>query len=525
MKGVPNAKLAQANGGPLDVDGFQWPSRYPCVGKPEKPALIFRDTVLTYRELEDLTAKSAALFRRLGFGRGTRVAYLGKNSEIYFPILFGAMRAGTVLVPLNWRCTSHELEYIITEAEATLLICDKELEQLARAAAPRAAIITIEGEGGFKDELTREQPASDWLIEPDAPAVLMFTSGTTGKPKGVVITERMFGLARQAEMTSRDYASWRQEDVILSPMPNFHMAACSWVQCAIMRGLTCVITDDPSPGNLLSLSTHHNVTHIFIVPTVVRALIDLLQADNVSLPSLREIHYGAAPMDLELLERSMHLLGCGFVHHYGMTENAGTATRLGPEDHDPSRPHLLRSVGRPQPGMIVEIRRQDLKVARCGEAGEIWLRSETIMPGYWRRPEATDETIIDGWYRTGDGGYLDEEGYLYLTDRIKDLIVSGGENVYPVEIECVLRLHPDVAEVVVFGQPDERWGEAVIAAIELQKDAIPDEDSLRTHCRKQLAGFKVPKRFVFDLVLPRTATGKLQRSVARSEFLSAQALV
>jgi acyl-CoA synthetase (AMP-forming)/AMP-acid ligase II len=244
-----------------------------------------------------------------------------------------------------------------------------------------------------------------------------------------------------------------------------------------------------------------------------------MRAQGISLPKLKEIHYGAAPMDVVLLQASIERIGCQFLHHYGMTENAGTATRLGPGDHDVARPHLLRSVGKPQAGLSLEIRRADGHVAQRGEPGEIWIRSPTVMPGYWLREKASREVLTGGWYRTGDGGYLDEEGFLFLTDRIKDMIVSGGENIYPAEVEEALRSHPAILDVAVFGMPDPYWGEAVVAAIEFRPGQHAEESELAAHVRAQIAAYKAPKRYLLNVSLPRTATGKIQRGEMRKRAL------
>jgi len=510
---------AYADGGPLDRTGMLLPADYPSAGPPDKVALVFEERETTFAELDRLGAAVPAVLSGLGIRRGDRVAFLARNNDIYFPFLIGCLRAEAVLVPLNWRCTAHELSFIIEDSGARLLVCAREFSELAEASVGDGEIVTLEGEDGFEARLRAAEPLPGWQSDPEAPALLLFTSGTTGRPKGVVITQAMIADARQNERVSTDYGRWKSDDVLLSAMPNFHNAATAWVLCGISRGLTSVITDKPSPDNILDLCVRYAVTCTFIVPTVVRAMIEEMASQGRPAPPLREVHYGAAPMDVELLEKSLKEIGCGFVHHYGMTEAAGTVTRLSIDDHDPARPHLLRSVGKPIPGVQLQIRRPDNSVAEMGESGEIWIRSAQLMPRYWNRPEATAEALVDGWYRSGDGGYLDDEGYLFLTDRIKDMIVSGGENVYPVEVEAALRLHPAVQDVAVYGLPDPRLGEIVAATVELRAGFDVTEEQLVTHARELVAGYKVPRRFRFDLPLPRTATAKVQRSKARSHAL------
>ena len=225
--------------------------------------------------------------------------------------------------------------------------------------------------------------------------------------------------------------------------------------------------------------------------------------------------YGAMTIGAGLLRETMELLGCSFGQFFGMTEITGAATFLPPRDHDPARPHLLASVGKAYPGMSIEIRAPDRRVCNAGEHGEIWIRSPTCMLGYWRLPEATQQAVVDGWYATGDGGYLDAEGYLYLTDRIKDMIVSGGENVYPAEVEEMLRTHPAVLEAACVGAPHPVWGESVTAIVELRPGRSATETELRDFSRAHIAGFKCPKQFLFLPTLPRTASGKVKRAELR----------
>jgi fatty-acyl-CoA synthase len=402
------------------------------------------------------------------------------------------------------------------------VICDKDYRDAVTAAAgPDMPVVMTDGENNLRSLLASRVPATRTTHDPDATAMLIYTSGTTGAPKGVCISHRMLALARHAEIISPYYENWKSDDVVLSPMPNFHVGGLSWMLGAFCRGLTCVLTGDASPKALLALARNHDIARVFIVPTVVRGILEEMQAQSLCLPALKEIHYGAAPMDAALLQDSIDKLDCHFLQHYGMTENAGSATRLGPGDHDLARPHLLRSVGRPQAGLTLEIRRPDGDLAQRGEAGEIWLQSPTVMQGYWHREEATRDVLVDGWYRTGDGGYLDADGFLYLTDRIKDMVVSGGENIYPAEVEAALRQHEAVKDVAVFGMPDPHWGERVAAAVEFHDGQWATEVQLASHVRTLIASYKVPKRFLLGVVLPRTAMGKTQRGEARKQALAA----
>jgi acyl-CoA synthetase (AMP-forming)/AMP-acid ligase II len=509
------------------------PADYPrrCAERwPEKPAILCGPHRVTYGALEARTRRYHELTHEWQLQPGGRVALLARNSDLYFPVLFGGMRSGTVLVPLNWRCTAPEIAYVLRDSDAALVLVDPEFLHVAQRAAaecttPPTIIVTEDHPGaGQSLRALLEQPAqpgiaNEGTADPSAVCVQLYTSGTTGRPKGALLTQSGLGLARQAELVLPDWADFTDQDTILSPMPNFHCAGLSWMLIGLLRGCTCVLTGDPSPANVLALCRAHSVSRTFIVPTVIRGLVDAVKADGLGPPPLRTIYYGAATIGLSLLHDAIATFGCGFAQFYGMTENTGSVTLLAPADHDAARPHLLGSVGRVLPGMAIEIRDPDGRPLPIDTAGEIWIKAPTLMQGYWKRPEATREALVDGWYRSGDGGYLDAEGFLYLTDRIRDMVISGGENVYPAEVEEEIRRHPAVLDAAVVGRPHEKWGEAVIAVVELRPDHALAGADLVAFLRPRLAGFKIPREVIAVPALPRTASGKIQRSEVRRHFL------
>jgi fatty-acyl-CoA synthase len=487
---------------------------------PQRPAIVADTGAFTYSELDRASDHFARHLVEQGYKPGTRIAYLGKNSELMFPVLFGCIRAGCVLVPINWRYAAPEVAYVVRDADAALLIHGPEVAAIAQDVATQmqGAVRPLDAPT-LREVLTRGSASKPGVtVDPDACVLQLYTSGTTGKPKGVMLSHRAISIARWVEMGAPDWADWTDDDVVLSAMPNFHAGGLSWMLIGLLRSLTCILTADPSPANLLALSREHATTRTFMVPSVIRMVLDAVEASGQPAPPIRTIYYGAAPMDAALIDRCMKVFGtCGFGQFYGMTEAAGSVTFLAPREHDVHRPERLRSVGRALPGYHIEARDPQGRVLKAGEHGELWVQSPTLMSGYWKLPDATEQALVNGWYRTGDGAYLDADGYVFMTDRIKDMIITGGENVYPIELEQVLRQHPAVQEVVVVGVPDDKWGEAICAVVEWRAGQSATLDELREFARGHIAAYKLPKLLQATPLLPRTATGKLQRAEVRKQ--------
>ncbi|RJG03233.1 long-chain-fatty-acid--CoA ligase [Noviherbaspirillum sedimenti] len=514
-----------------NIEQMSWLADYPAIGAQrfsDKAAIISDNGSYTYRELDEACDRFAAFLKQQGFTPGTRIAYLGKNSHLFFPVLFGCLRSGVVLVPINWRCTGTEIGYILQNSTSALLIHDQEFSEATREATEKAgtSIATLPTSGDAARTLDRilndasipARKSNELYL--DECALQMYTSGTTGQPKGVMLSQRALSIARHIELDTPAWDDWTSDDIILSAMPNFHVGGLTWMLIGLLRSLTCILTADPSPANLLRLSQQQHVTRTFMVPTAISSLLDLIKKSHLPAPQLKSIFYGASTMDVHLLKECIETFGCGFGQYFGMTENCGSVTFLPPVSHDIARPELLRSVGKALPGMSIEIRDDNCVPLPANTPGEIWVKSPCIMIGYWKHAEATAEVLVDGWYKTGDGGYLDAEGYLYLTDRIKDMIVSGGENIYPAEVEQVLRLHPAIRDLVIVGIPDKPWGESVAAIIEWNEGCAATVEELRTFARKHIAGYKLPKLLQAVTALPRTATGKLQRAEVRRRIKS-----
>ncbi len=522
--------LAHVDGAPLQTQDMVWAAEMPRRGAercPDRVALCFADRdnrCVTYRELDQRSDAFAAALPKLGVKPGDRIAYLGRNNDLYLPVLFGALRAGVILLPLNWRLAPPEITYQLQDSRSSLLIVDSDLLSLAQPALdvlPQLKVLHVESaqaDTDLRSLLLQAAPAAPLPRDAEQPALMLYTSGTTGNPKGVVISHYAFSAARHSDQQIPGLAFLKEGEKILSAMPNFHIGGMSWVMMGLARQMTVVLTGDPMPANLMKQFRAHDARHSFIVPTVLRAMVDDLRARGETPPKVSSLQYGAMPIGESLLRDTMQTFGCSFVQYFGMTENTGSVTYLAPEDHDLERPHLLKSVGRPYPGMSIEIRGADRRVLPRGEHGEIWIKSPTMFSQYWNLPEKTREAVVDGWYASGDGGYVDADGYLFLTDRIKDMIVSGGENVYPVEVEEALRRHPSVLDAAVIGVPDPRWGEVVAAVVELRRGMSVDEDTLRNFARDHIAGYKCPKQLRFVPALPRTASGKVRRAELRTSW-------
>jgi long-chain acyl-CoA synthetase len=349
-------------------------------------------------------------------------------------------------------------------------------------------------------------------------ALQLYTSGTTGLPKGVMLTNDNFfgGMMRVAESWGFD-----RDSVNLAVMPMFHIAGCGWALVGLTYGARTVLFHDVDPPRILQSIPEFGVTEALFVPAVIQVLLMTPGVADVDYSTLRAIVYGASPITDSVLVRAMDVFGCQFVQAYGLTETTGGIIQLDPEDHDPlGRPHLLRSCGKPF--SWVEVRVVDPATGddvADGDIGEIWTRSAHNMAGYWGNEAATRAAIDpDGWFKTGDAGYRDAGGYIYLHDRLKDMIVSGGENIYPAEIENALAKHPDVADVAVVGVPDEHWGESVKAVVVRREGSALTDRELIVFAREHLGGYKLPKSIDFADALPRNPSGKLLKREIRAPY-------
>jgi acyl-CoA synthetase (AMP-forming)/AMP-acid ligase II len=495
--------------------------RYWALDRPNRAALSEMDRVWSYRQLEERTAKVASALLAQGLRKGDRVAWLGKNSDLYFMLFYGAARAGIVMVPVGWRLAPAECAFIINDTKAKLLFTGDGFA--AAGAALRSQLVSVERILMLEDTISFIEQAERTVFEPSGPndAVLqLYTSGTTGNPKGAVLSNHnLFGLRKASDDADLPHTKWDDDEVVLIAMPCAHIGGTGLGIMALAAGLPGLVLAEFNPEGVFDAIHHGGVTRLFIVPAALQMLLNHARCGTVDYRRLKYILYGAAPMPLELLRQCMAVFDAEFMQVYGMTETTGTITMLPPQDHDPAGNERMRSAGKPLPGvelMIVDGEGQSLPPRAVGE---LWARSSNNMLGYWNLPDATRGTMAEGgWIKTGDAAYLDEDGYLYIHDRVKDMIITGGENVYPAEVESAIYGHPDVAEVAVIGVPDDLWGEAVKAVCAPKPGSVIDPESVINWARERIAGFKVPKSVDVMVALPRNASGKVLRKDLRAPY-------
>jgi long-chain acyl-CoA synthetase len=498
------------------------PVRHAARTAAARTAVVDGDTVVDYAGLHRRCYQLVAGLRALGVSRGDRVAVLARNSHQYLEAYLGVPAGGMVVVPLNTRLALPELQAILADADAAVLLTDRDPAELGPLTGEVEHVVTLPD--GYEELLTRgatgeQVELGEGVAETDL-AALFYTGGTTGRSKGVMLTHRNL-VANAFHKTLA--CQLTRDDVLLAIGPLFHVAGTAPLLGVAWLGATTVMLPSFDAATSLDLVQQHGVTVTLPVPTMVAAVVEEQRARPRDVSSLRLLGHAGSPAATEVLRRAHETFPqAELAHYYGATETAPIVTALPHEERElVAGSSRLGSCGQPVPGVAVRIVGPDGGELGPREVGEVVVRGPNVMAGYWRNPDATAAVLRDGWYRTGDVGYLDADSYLFLVDRLKDMIVTGGENVYSVEVEDVLSSHPAVLEAAVFGIPDERWGEAVHAIVTVRPGADPDglAETLDQHCRTVVAGYKVPKRIELRTEpLPKSGPGKILKRALRAPY-------
>jgi acyl-CoA synthetase (AMP-forming)/AMP-acid ligase II len=492
---------------------------------PDRPMTIYRDRERTARQVHDRVARLAGGLRGLGVAPGDRVGILSFNSDRYHEYLLAVPWLGAVLNPVNIRWSPDEVAYSLRDSDTRVLLVDDAFAPSVPALRERwpglRTVINC-GEDDLSDGTTdyealvaNSNPIEDTRTGGDATLGIFYTGGTTGPPKGVVLSHHNLLTSAFGSLATGKFVS--PHGRLLHAAPMFHLADLTAWCAACTVDMTHVIAPFFTPDEVVALIARHNVTDALLVPTMIQMLVDDPNTAGADLSSLRHLIYGASPMSEGLLDRARQAFpNTGFTQAYGMTELSPVATLLLPDEHDD--PVLRRSAGRAAPHSEVRIVGLDDKELPRGTVGEVAVRGDHVMLGYWNRPQDTANAVRDGWMHTGDGGYMNENGYVFVVDRIKDMIISGGENVYSAEVENTLAKHPAVATCAVIGIPDDRWGERVHAVVVLQQGSVASESELREHVRSLIAGYKTPRTFEFVDSLPMSGAGKILKRELRQQY-------
>ena len=488
-------------------------------------ALSFEGRAMTFAEVDAMASRVASALVASGVQTQERVAYLSKNTDHFLPFLIGACKARATLAPFNFRLAAPEIARLIEDSGARIFIVGPDAADLAGQAVaaltvkPRMIALGFDREGyerhdAWMEGAGLEDPGLE--ADPEDDVIQLYTSGTTGLPKGARLTNRNY-LTVFALPVPSGGLNYQPGDTVLAAMPFFHVAGVNVALIAMASGARSAILRDAAPQLILDMIGKGRVNHAFLAPALINMLMLSPGIGGADLSSMQTVTYGASPISEDLLKRAGARFGCEFVQLYGMTETCGAGTFLPDADHDPAK-GKLRSCGRAWPGLELKIVAADGAEVPRGSVGEVVIRSPVVMKGYWMKSDATQAAIHDGWMHTGDAAYMDEDGYVFIYDRVKDMIVTGGENVYPAEVENALFGHPAIVDAAVIGVPDDTWGEAVKAIVVLKPGAPRDAADIIAWARARIANYKAPKSVDFVEAIPRNISGKILRRELREPY-------
>lgn len=490
--------------------------------EPQRQALRSLERTVTFAQFDDATRQVARHLTRRGIEPRSLIGFIGRNSFDFYFALFGTARTRAGLVVYNWRLSVPELAAQVSDSGARLVIVERECHTLWAAVCavmhdPPETLLIDESET-LEKQVADEDPSIEVAgPELDDIAFQLYTSGTTGRPKGVMVTHGATNMMRLCEHLEPAY-DWEDGDSFVNGLPNFHLLHIGITLQCLYNGVAIDVVRQFDPAAMLQSISVLRPTLLTLTPTMLQMLLDHPDAAASDFSSLRLTLYAGSPISLGLIKRAIATMPGRFMQFYGSTEAGGASSILRPEEHDLDDEEKLKSCGRPLPLIQFRIVDGAGNEVPDGEAGELLIRQPSITTGYWRQPDMTGQAIVDGWYRSGDIARRDEEGLYYIVDRAKDMIVSGGENIYSAEIENVLSTHPAVASVAVIGVPDERWGECVKALVITREGHLSDEMLLIGHCRAQLAAYKVPKTVEFRDAFPLVPSGKVSKKDLRAPY-------
>ena len=489
---------------------------------PGRLALRYGDRAIDFAEYDRVAGTIANGLLNLGCEAGDRVGFLGRNSPDFYFALTGTTMTRSAFTVFNWRLPASGLAELIADSCARVVFVEREFEELWRAAVARCIVepktIWFDDANTLETRFAAMPPERPRVaISEEDCAIQLYTSGTTGKPKGVILTHGGFNRMRLCEHLEPAYR-WNDDDVFINALPNFHLLSIGIAFQCLYNGVAISIVRQFDPGLVLQTIGRDRPTLLTLTPTMIQMLLDHPDAATSDFRSLRLVLYAGSPISLGLIKRAIEKMPCDFMQFYGATEGSGAFSILRPDEHDLNDEAALQSCGRPLPLIEFRIADADGNALPDGATGELWIRSPAITAGYWKQPDATADVLCDGWYRSGDMARRDAKGLYYIVDRAKDMIVSGGENIYSAEIESLLSLHPCIASAAVIGVPDARWGEAVKAVVVTRPGESVMERELLAWCRERLASYKVPKSVDFVETLPVISTGKVSKRELRERY-------
>ena len=501
---------------------------------PDKTCIVFEGDRYTFSQLNDRVNRLGNALLNLGVQKGDRVAMLQVNTNQCVEVYFAVSKIGAIYVPLNFRAKGNELAYMLNSSESNTIFAGERYLSLVESIQPEIStvknFISLDKpqEGMlYYEDIIKAAPEDEIFtdIGDEDTTILMYTAGTTGFPKGVMLPHNSFSIYVLENVTPADPIS---EDSNILTVPLYHVAGIQAMMAAIYGGRTLVMERQFEATEWMDLVQQEKVNRAMMVPTMLKMLIDHPEFSNFDLSSLKVITYGAAPMPMPVIQKAVELFpGVSFINAFGQTETASTITTVPPEDHDltgteeekAKKLKHLSSIGKPMADVEMKVIDEDGKDLPQGEVGEIVARGPRVMSGYWKDEEKTAKTKdAEGWVHTGDIGYMDEDGYFYLAGRATDMIIRGGENISPEEVESVLLAHPKVEDGAIIGVPDDQWGEVPLAVVVAKKHEDVTAEELMEHCRANLASFKRPRAVVFTDELPRNPMGKILKKQLREQY-------